>query len=209
MIEADELDWRRELAQRGEAALADAFAEQRDRLRKLLQFRWPAALSARVEVEDVMQEVWLAARQRLEHFLTHPQLSLFVWLRMLANQTLVDCERRYLGTQKRDVFRETQIPAAGLKEGTSVSLARFLIGNLTSPSQALEQRERAEQLRQALEGMDEIDREVLALRHFEELSNSETAEVLGIQPKAASIRYVRAVRRLKEILDGLSFFGSA
>lgn len=83
-------------------------------------------------------------------------------------------------------------------------MTRHLAAGVTSPSLALRRSEFCEQLHHALDQMDSIDREVLALRHFEELTNQEVAEVLGIQQKAASIRYVRALRRLKAILDELS-----
>ena len=92
----------------------------------------------------------------------------------------------------------------GSPEATSMSLAQCLLGTVTSPSLAMQRVELAERLRAALEQMDPVDREVLALRHFEEMANHEIAEVLGIEQKAASIRYVRALRRLKEILDGTS-----
>jgi RNA polymerase sigma-70 factor (ECF subfamily) len=125
---------------------------------------------------------------------------------MIVMQTLVDLHRRHLGAKMRDGGREVAIEDIAYPEATSASMAIILVGHLTSPSQAAARAERVAVVRQAIETMDPVDREVLALRHFEELTNQETAEVLRIQPKAASIRYVRALRRLKAILTGLPDF---
>ena len=154
----------------------------------------------------MLQESYLAAASRLEHFIKDPASSFFVWLRLVVLQTLTDIHRTHLGAQMRDAHREVSLQARPWKHGTSASLAAHLLANLTSPSQAAMRAEAAGGLEAALESMSGIDREVLALRHFEELSNQETAEVLGIDQKAASIRYVRALKRLKEILSQIPGF---
>jgi RNA polymerase sigma-70 factor (ECF subfamily) len=118
----------------------------------------------------------------------------------MTRQTLIDIHRRHLGAQGRDAAREVAIESWRFPVATSVSLASVLAGDLTSPSQAAMRDERAARLHQALEQMDEVDREVLALRHFEDLSNQEVAEALGISQKAASMRYVRALERLKQAM---------
>ena len=194
-----------ELARRLEGgdpqALADAFALHRPRLRCLVRFRLADRLRGRIDPDDVLQEAYLAAAQRIGHFGRTEAPSPFIWLRLIVIQTLADLHRRHLGAKMRDGCREVAIGSAGYAEATSASMAITLMGHLTSPIQAAARAERAELVRQAIETMDTIDREVLALRHFEELTNQETAEALGIQPKAASIRYVRALRRLKAILE--------
>jgi RNA polymerase sigma-70 factor (ECF subfamily) len=120
---------------------------------------------------------------------------------MIVNQTLVDLHRQHLGAQRRDAAREVSIDRAPYVEATSVSVAIQLVGIFTSPSGAAARADTLGLVQSAIEQMDPIDREVLALRHFEELTNSEVAEALGIEQKAASIRYVRALRRLKEVLS--------
>lgn len=187
-------------------ALAEAFAEQRERLARMVAFRLDPVLAGRVDVDDVLQEAWIAAAERVPHFLENESLSLFVWLRLIVGQTLIDVQRRHLGAKMRDAYREASLDRAALSRNTSISLVAKLLGSYTSPSLAAARNETAQQLREAIESMDEIDREVVALRHFEELTNSEVAEVLGIQQKAASIRYVRALRRLKAILANLPGF---
>lgn len=194
-----------------DASLAELFSLHRERLRRLVHFRLDPRLRGRVDADDLLQESYLNAAGRLRHFLEKPSMSFFVWLRMIVDQTLADAHRRHLGAQIRDAGREVRLGAGGRRaggrsEGTSTSMAFRIAGNLTSPSQAAIREETYRQLEEALESMDPTDREVLALRHFEELTNGEVAEVLGIQEKAASIRYVRALRRLKGILSRLPGF---
>ena len=181
-------------------ALADLFARERGRLERIVRFRLDPRLFGRVDVDDVLQETYLETLQRLPHYFRDPQVSFFVWLRSVTRQTLIDIHRRHLRAQARDVDREVSVESWRFPLATSASLASFLAADITSPSQAAMRDERAQQLQRALEELDEIDREVLALRHFEDLSNQEVAETLGISQKAASMRYVRALERLKEML---------
>jgi RNA polymerase sigma-70 factor (ECF subfamily) len=186
-------------------AVAELFSRHRERLWRTVNFRLDRRLAGRVDADDVLQEAYLDAAQRVRHY-AEASMSPFVWVRMIVAQTMIDVHRRHLGVQKRDANREKSIQGGGYSQTTAVSLAAQLLGHFTSPSHALMRGEMAQQLEAALETMDPIDQEVLALRHFEELTNSEVAEVLGIQQKAASIRYVRAIARLKDILSQLPFF---
>jgi RNA polymerase sigma-70 factor, ECF subfamily len=193
--------------QRGDReALALLFSEHRDRLWRMVNFRMDRRLAGRIDPDDVLQEAYLAAAARLVHYTADCSLSPFVWLRMVFMQTLIDLHRHHLGTQMRDAQRE--VSAGGYRYGqtTSASLAAQFVGQLTSPSQAAAREEMLSQVEQAIAEMDPLDQEVLAMRHFEELSNSEIAEVLGIQQKAASIRYVRAIKRLRGILAKMPGF---
>jgi len=185
----------------GAEELAASFVEHRDRLWRMVRVRLDHRLLGRVDPDDILQEAFLEATRRLEHFHRDGTSSLFLWLRLVVGQTLVDAHRRHLGTQQRDARREVSIHQGGRFEASSATLAGALIADLSTPSKAVMRAEMAQTLETALDGMAPIDREVLVLRHFEELTNSEVAEVLGLQPKAASIRYVRAVARLKGILE--------
>ncbi len=181
-------------------ALGELFSLNRERLWRMVNFRLDQRLRGRVDADDVLQEAYLDAAKRIEHYLNNTSMSFFVWLRQIVLQTMIDLHRKHLGAQMRNAAREVSLHGAAYPQATSISLAAHLMGNITSPSQAAMREEVSHQLEEALETMSKIDREVLALRHFEELTNSEVAEVLGIQQKAASIRYVRAIARLKDIL---------
>ncbi len=181
-------------------ALAELFSRERERLWRIIRFRLAEPLRGRLGPEDVLQEAFVAASQRLPHYAKSPATLPFIWLRMIVNQTLVDLHRQHLGARMRDAAREVSLQAAPYTQATSASVAIQLVGVFTSPSGAAARADLLSLVQGAIEQMDPIDREVLALRHFEELSNSEVAEALGIEQKAASIRYIRALRRLKEIL---------
>jgi RNA polymerase sigma-70 factor (ECF subfamily) len=204
MVDAKELVER--IKAGDEQALAAFFTDHTPRLRRLVEFRLNPRLRGRVDPDDVLQEAYLDAVKRRQHFTGTGETELFVWFRLIVQQTLADLHRRHLGAQQRDANREVALHRRGGSATTSVSLAANLIGQLTSPTQAVRRAEVSDRLEAALDRMDAIDREVLALRHFEELSNSEVARELGIQQKAASIRYVRALRRLKEIMTEIPEF---
>lgn len=191
-----------------EHALADIFSIYRDKLWRMVNFRLDRRLLGRVDADDVLQEAYLAAAQRLSHFLKETDMSVLIWLRLIVGQTLTDVHRRHLGAQMRDARQEVSFHVAA-GHATSISLAAHLLGHVTSPSQAAMRAEKARRLEEALDSMDSIDREVLALRHFEELTNNEVAEVLGLQKSAASNRYIRALTRLKGILAGTPGFPGA
>ena len=187
-------------------ALAELFSQHRDRLWRMINFRLDPRLHGRVDADDILQEAWLAAVQRIDHFLTDATRSIFVWFRLIASQTLIDLHRRHLGTQKRNAALEFSINRGWTSDSTSSALSFHLLGHLTSPSQAALREELSNQLQVSLQSMNEIDREVLALRHFEQLSNKETAQILGISDQACSDRYMRALARLKNVLRILPEF---
>lgn len=182
------------------AALAECFALHRVRLWRVADFRLDPRLRRRLEADDAVQQAYLAADRRLEHFVGETQTDVFVWLRMVLIQTVTDLYRTHLGAEMRDAGRDVGLDPAA----TSASLCHHLVAELTTPSRAAMRAEAEKELHRVIAAMDPIDREIIALRHFEELGNGEAAEVLGIQPKAASIRYVRAMARLKAVLTALS-----
>jgi len=204
-ISPEEVQLRERLLASPEAVLAEEFTKHNARFRRLVAFRLEPMAASRVDPDDVLQEAWLAAAQRIPNFFTMEGMTFFVWLRLIVLQTIIDVHRRHLGAKMRDAFREVPIDNDRSRD-TSHALARQLLGGLTSPSAALMKAETARKLELAIEGMEPIDREILALRHFEELTNTEVSQVLGIQVKAASIRYIRALKRLKETLGTLSSF---
>src|SRR5262245_56316248 len=188
------------------AALGALFAHYRDRLRKMVRLRLDRRLSGRIDTSDVLQEVYLDVARRVPEAAGAPTVPFYIWLRALTGQRLVDLHRHHLGAQMRDAGQEVSLCRGELPAASSAALAQALLAGLTSPTQAAVREEMRLRLQEALNSMDAIDREVVVLRHFEELSNVEAAEVLGLEPLAASKRYIRALRRLKAILDAVPGF---
>jgi RNA polymerase sigma-70 factor (ECF subfamily) len=196
----------RRIAQGDQQALAEAFNRHRGRLRRMVLLRLDRRLQGRVDASDVLQEAYLDIAQRAAEYAAHPTLPLFLWLRLLTGQRLLIVHRQHLRVKMRDVGQEVSLYRGALPQASSVSLAAQLLGRLTSPSLAAMRAEMQLRLQEALNGLDPLDREVLTLRHFEELSNAETAQVLGIRKSAASNRYVRALERLREVLSDMPGF---
>jgi RNA polymerase sigma-70 factor (ECF subfamily) len=187
-------------------AVADVFAQYRDRLRRMVKLRLDRRLQGRVDPSDVLQEAFLDVSRRAAAYAANPEMPFFLWLRMMTGQKLLEVHRRHLKTQIRDADLEVSLYGGALPEANSTSLAAQLLGRLTSASQAVMRAELQIQLQQVLNSMDSIDREILALRHFEELSNGEIATVLGLTKAATSNRYVRALKRLKDDLSRIPGF---
>jgi RNA polymerase sigma-70 factor (ECF subfamily) len=207
MAETDEVtDLLRRAAAGEEGPLRELFSRHRDRLKRMVHLRLSRRLAGRVDDSDVLQEAYLDAARRLEEYVRQPVLTFFLWLRHLTALKLAEVHRRHLGTQLRDADREVTLHRGGLPLADSVSLAAQLLGTLTTPSQAVIKAETRLFVQEALNSMDPLDREVLALKHFEQLSTTEIAEVLGLSKAGAGSRYLRAIKRLREILEQLPGF---
>lgn len=176
------------------------FEQHHDRLLRMIEVRMQPELRSRVDSSDVLQESFIEALRQLRTGVSAPKYSTLVWLRLIVGQQLVSMYRRYFQTQKRDMSKECSIyrqrPQA---DPTSTSV--FLVGQLTSPSVAARRHELIEKMRECLEQLSPSDREIISLRHFEQLSNKETAEELGVAPNAASVMYLRALKKFKPILE--------
>src|SRR6516162_7313870 len=188
------------------AALGELFAHYRDRLRKMVRLRLDRRVLGRLDASDVLQDAFLDVARRFPEYAAAPAVPFYVWLRALTGQRLTDLHRQHLGAKMRDAAQEVSLYRGALPQASSASLAQQLLAGLTSPTQAAVRAEMQLKLQEALNSMDPIDREVVVLRHFEELNNIETAAVLGIETSAASKRYLRAIRRLKAILDQIPGF---
>jgi RNA polymerase sigma-70 factor (ECF subfamily) len=170
----------------------------------MVALRLDPHLQGRIDASDVIQDAFLEVSVRFDEYLRQPTMPFFLWLRFLTGQKLLALRRRHLGAQLRDAGREISLFRGSLPAASSAALAAQLVGCGTEPSEAAIRAERKIRLQEALNNMDPLDREVLALRHFEQLNNTEVAQVLGLQESAASKRYVRALKKLKEILVGLT-----
>jgi RNA polymerase sigma-70 factor (ECF subfamily) len=190
--------------QRGLHGDRQAFSEVwdvfRERLRKLVRLRMDRRLQGRIDPSDVLQEAFVDFATRAQEYVDDPSMPFYLWLRLLTGQRLKLLHRHHLGVQMRDAGREVSLHQGAMPQATSVSLAAQLLGRFTSVTQAVQRAEMQVILQEAINAMDPVDREILALRHFEELSNAETAEVLGIKATTASTRHIRALKRLRETL---------
>ncbi len=175
----------------------------RARLRRMIALRLDRRLQGRIDASDVIQEAYQEAWSRLPDYLRQRPAPFFMWLRYLTGQKLLALHRHHLGTHLRDASREISLYRGTMPETSSAALAAQLLGREPRPSEASIRAETKIRLQEALNSMEPLDREVLALRHFEHLSNAETAGVLGLERSAASKRYLRALKRLKEILASM------
>jgi len=189
-----------------DAAAAELFERYRPRLRRMVQLRLDRRVQGRVDPSDILQEAFLDMAGQLSGYLAGPPIPFFLWLRLITGQRLIDLHRRHLGAKMRDANQEVSLYRGALPQASSVSLAAQLLGRLTTASRAAIRAETQIRVQEALNSMEPMDREVLTLRHFEMLSNEETAQVLGIKKSAASNRYIRALKRLKDILAAIPGF---
>jgi RNA polymerase sigma-70 factor (ECF subfamily) len=186
-------------AGRGEV-LARLFEEHRPRLDRMVALRMDPRMRARLGASDVLQDAYVEIARRIGDWLEDPSMPFFLWVRFIAAQRLQAMHRHHLGAKMRDARRQVSAHRADFPDATGAALVDHLVSSGTTPTQALARGEVRLRLAQALDAMNPADREVLVLRHFEELSNAETARELGLETSAASKRYLRALKRLKEVL---------
>ena len=189
--------------------IAQAFIEHRERLMTLVRKNLNPILLKRMSYEDVLQSAYEAAAKRLDYFDSAPDVPIYFKLRTILLQTIADLSRRHLQSEGRDVYKEVNVRGEGEEDGRSGVVIENLAADETSPVSRVDRDERHALLRRAVDALGEADRQIIVLRHFDDLGNSECADILGIEPKAASIRYVRALERLQKKLMELSCFGKA
>jgi RNA polymerase sigma-70 factor (ECF subfamily) len=206
----DSDDLLRRAAAGDEAALVALWERHRERLRQMVRLRLDRRLQGRVDPSDILQEAYLDLASRLGDYARERPMPTYLWLRLVTGQRLAQVHRQHLGAAIRDAGREVSLYRGALPQASSASLAAQLLGRFTTASQAAVRAERQIQLQEALNGMQAMDREILALRHFEGLSNGESAEILGLSKTAANNRYIRALSRLRDLLEHVpGFFDEA
>jgi RNA polymerase sigma-70 factor (ECF subfamily) len=190
-----------ELLRRASAGEPEAVERLLDRhrepLRRMVRLRLDPALAARLDASDVVQEVLLEASRRLTDYLRHPTMPFHLWLRHIARDHVIDAHRRHRRARKRSLDREQPLVPAVLNDHSSVELAGRLLDGEPTPASAAIREELRRRLDAAVAALGADDREVILLRHAEQLSNQEVAQVLGLSEAAASMRYLRALRRLR------------
>lgn len=181
-------------------AVNQLLERHRGALRKLVQLRLDRKIAGRVDASDVVQDVLLEANQRLQEYLADPRMPFHLWLRHLAKDRMIDMHRRHRGAQRRSMDRERSLASPQYGDQSSFDLAGQLAASELTPAAAAIRRELEQRFLTAMDQMDEDDRDILLMRHFEQLGNSEAAEALGLSAAAAGMRHLRALRKLRAIL---------
>jgi len=187
------------------SAFNELFSLHRPQLFRIADFRMDNRLRARLDTDDVLQQAFLDAQKRIANLQKSPTHSFLVWMRFILRQTIIDFQRKHLVSARRDIGRENRFYSA-FDSDQSVSILIQLVDSMTSPSQTISKQELIERVKSSIQLLSENEREIIALRHFEELSNSEIAETLQISQKNASIRYIRALEKLRNSLSNVPDF---
>ncbi|MFM2095285.1 MAG: hypothetical protein RIS70_2409 [Planctomycetota bacterium] len=188
-------------ARAGQAEAVNRLLDRhRDSLRRMVQMRLDVRIQRRVDVSDVVQDVLVEAHRRLAGYLKQPGLAFHLWLRQIAQDRIIDAHRRHRVSGKRSVDREQPLVVQTDAEKSAVELAAKIMDKGITPATAAAQREMAQVVERAMVQLEEQDHEIILLRHYEQLSNQEAAHVLGLTEPAASMRYLRAIRRLRAVL---------
>jgi RNA polymerase sigma-70 factor (ECF subfamily) len=193
----------RQVAGGDQAAWGDLLEKHRPQLHRMVELRLDPRLNGRLDASDVVQEAYLTASAQLPDYLENPTIPFHLWLRLVTDQKLVLLHRNHLGTKARDARRQISIDRGVVQTASSFAMAAKLIGREPTPSEAVGEVEQRRRVQEALDRLNPLDREVLALRHFEQLTNAEAAQVLGLERSAASKRYLRALQRIKEVLSDM------
>ncbi len=203
-IASDPAEWEqiRRAGQGDGRCLEELFTRYRPRLKRMVKLRLDPRVQGRVDPSEVLRQAYLDACRRLADYLREPALPFFLWLRQLAGQSLQLAHQQHLGAEAAGAGRELSLYRGALPEAPAAALAAQLLGKAATPGEATARVGLKVRIQEALNGMGALDREVLALRHFEQLSTAETALVLGLTESATCNRYVRALERLRGILCG-------
>ena len=188
-------------ARQGDAAAVDRLlARHRAAVRRMIQMRMDPALDRRVDASDIVQDVLVEAHRRLKQYLKNPAMPFHLWLRQMAKDRLIDAHRRHRVAARRSLDRERPLEVRLPRDQSTRNLAAELCDDELTPAAAATWRELKRRFEEACAELEPMDQEIVLMRHFEQLSNSEAALALGLSPQAASMRYLRAMRRLRVLL---------
>ena len=192
-----------------ESAVNQLMDRHRNSLRQLIRMRLDHKIQKRVDVSDVVQDVLVEANRRLQRYLSDPIMPFHLWLRQIAKDRIIDAHRRHRVSAKRSVDREQQLVAPRGYDQSSIQLASMLRDGRLTPAAAALQKEMARKVEQSISKLDEKDCEIIVMRHYEHLTNQEIGQILDLSEPAASMRYLRAIKRLKQVMqDGTESFDS-
>jgi RNA polymerase sigma-70 factor (ECF subfamily) len=182
-------------------AVGRLLQRHRQSIRRMIDLRMDRKIQRRLDASDIVQDVLIEANRRLADYLQNPVMPFHLWLRQMAKDRIIDAHRRHRRAARRSVDREQALAAPGRLDQSTFDLAAELSDGELTPAAAATWRELQRRFQAAVETLDDGDREVVLMRHFEGLTNTETAQALGLSPPAAGMRYLRAMRRLRSLLD--------
>ena len=193
-------DLLKEVGQGDQSAVNRLLDRHREAVRRMVQMRLDHAVARRVDASDVVQDVLLEASQRLTDYIRNPSMPFHLWLRQLAKDRMIDMHRRHRGAQRRSVDREQNMSSFNSDDQSAADLTSLLRDAELTPAASALRKEMEERFVLALDKLEESEREIIIMRHSEHLGNGEVAEALGLSASAAGMRYLRAIRRLRELL---------
>lgn len=190
---------------KGDADAVNGLLERhREAIRRMIDQRLDRVVQQRVDASDIVQDVLIEANRRLGDYLTNPTMPFQLWLRHMARDRLIDAHRRHRVAASRSLDKEVSLEAAGAADRSRANLAGELADRELTPAAVATWRELERRFAAAVEQLEEDDRQIVLLRHFEHLTTAEAAEVLGLSKPAAGMRYLRAMRRLRVLLEGVA-----
>jgi RNA polymerase sigma-70 factor (ECF subfamily) len=184
-------------------AVEELLDRHRDPLRRMIAMRLDQRLAQRVDVSDIIQDVLIEANRRLIDYVNAPTIPFHLWIRQIAKDRIIDAHRRHRLSAKRSVDREQGPIGFASNEQSTIELANQFKDDGLTPAAAATQKELAQHMELAISQLKDPDREIILMRHFEQLNNQEIAQSLGLTEPAASMRYLRAIKRLREVIEGL------
>lgn len=183
------------------AAINGLLARHREAIKRMIDRRMDRVVQHRVDASDIVQDVMLEANRRLGDYLANPTMPFQLWLRHMARDRLIDAHRRHRVAATRSLDREVPLVAHD-GDGSSVDGLVGIVDRELTPAAAATWHELERRFAAAVDLLDDLDRQIVLLRHFEHLSTADAAEILGLSKPAAGMRYLRAMRRLRSLLDG-------
>jgi len=184
------------------AAINGLLARHREAIKRMIDRRMDRVVQHRVDASDIVQDVMLEANRRLGDYLANPTMPFQLWLRHMARDRLIDAHRRHRVAANRSVDREVSLPAGGTGDRSAADVVAGITDRELTPAAAATWHELERRFAAAVEQLEEDDRQIVLLRHFEHLSTADAAAALGLSKPAAGMRYLRAMRRLRVLLEG-------
>ncbi len=189
-------------ARGGDADARNRLLERhREALRRMIGLRMDRAVQQRLDASDIVQDVLVEANRRLTDYLASTKMPFHLWLRHLARDRMIDAHRRHRGAARRSVDREQPLANISFADQSAMDLAALVRDREMTPAAAATHHELEVRFQAALEALDETDREIVLMRHFEQLTNQQAAQALELSEPAAGMRYLRAMRRLRALLE--------